>query len=267
MSAVRPGAANATVRPATRGLQFYGCEAIARLSARFITFLFTCPEHPPSPHTQQPKLPQFIAYAVHRAQLQDSVVFAGLVLLQRLKGRFPSANGSSGHRLFISACIIASKVICDDTYLNNSWTIIAQGLFTLREINQMEREMCSYLDWELNVDGNTMTSFIHAVKKDFSQERESYPTYPVEIVSKLPSRAAASTSATPNATTGLFFQERKTSRSSTNSSDTLPATRSHSTSPASSASQAPDFHFALAEMQPPIQMKEKAFTIAIPAVW
>jgi hypothetical protein len=46
-------------------------------------------------------------------------MFAALILLQRLKARFPSARGSSGHRLFISAFMISSKVMCDDTYSNN----------------------------------------------------------------------------------------------------------------------------------------------------
>ena len=52
----------------------------------------------------------------------------------------------------ISTYMIASKVMCDDTYSNKSWGIVAQGMFTLCEINQMEREMCGYLEWELNVD-------------------------------------------------------------------------------------------------------------------
>ena len=284
---------------------FYGHEPVARLSARFISFLFTCPEHPPSSLTQQPKLPQFIAYALHRTKLHPSVVFAGLILLQRLKARFPSAKGSSGHRLFISAYMIASKVICDDTYSNKSWTIVAQGLFTLREINQMEREMCSYLDWELNVDSETMSRFERAVKKDFSQQQDSYPTYPVEMVSKRAVRAAVSTTATPipepNSTTSpipMFSQQRNASPSkpappsrssstwsSPNSSDpdTPPAIYSNSTSPASSASpttpssmeeynpkiQGADMspHFALAEVPSALQMKEKVFAIAIPAVW
>ena len=55
--------------------------------------------------------------------ISTAVVSAGLILLQRLKAHFPSAKGPSGHRLrlFISAYMIASKVICDDTYLNESW--------------------------------------------------------------------------------------------------------------------------------------------------
>ena len=66
------------------------------------------------------------------------------------------AHRLSGHRLFISAFIIASKVICDNTYSNKSWSIVRQGMFQLREINQMEQEMCQYLDWELNIEPSTL---------------------------------------------------------------------------------------------------------------
>jgi Cyclin, N-terminal domain len=88
-----------------------------------------------------------------------SVSFATLYLLQRLKEWFPAAKGSSGHRLFISAFMIASKIICDDTYSNKSWSIVGQGMFALREINQMEQEMCSYLKWQLNVDPSILHDF------------------------------------------------------------------------------------------------------------
>ncbi|KAG1880795.1 hypothetical protein F4604DRAFT_1521592, partial [Suillus subluteus] len=57
-----------------------------------------------------------------------------------LKACFPTAWGSSGHHLFMSAFMLASKVICDNTYSNKSWRIVAQGMFKLQEINQMEHE-------------------------------------------------------------------------------------------------------------------------------
>ncbi|KAG1889625.1 uncharacterized protein F5891DRAFT_965373, partial [Suillus fuscotomentosus] len=44
------------------------------------------------------------------------------------------------------------KVICDNTYSNKSWSIVAQGMFQLQEINQMEGKIYQYLEWELNVD-------------------------------------------------------------------------------------------------------------------
>ena len=89
--------------------------------------------------------------------------------------------------------MIASKVICDDTYSNKSWSIVGQGMFQLREINQMEREMCQYLDWELNVnvEPGTLKEFEDMVRKDFAGPGP-YPTYVLQTISKL-----AATSSNP----------------------------------------------------------------------
>ena len=130
------------------------------------------------------KLPYFIAYALHRTKLHSSVTYAALVLLQWLKARFPTACGSSGHRPFISLFMIASKVICNDTYSNKSWSIVGQGMFQLREINQMEREMFQYLDWELNVKPSTLKEFKDIVCKDFAGPGP-YPTFVLQTISKL----------------------------------------------------------------------------------
>jgi hypothetical protein len=88
------------------------------------------------------KLLYFIASTPHHTKLHLSITFASLVSLQWLKVRFPMACSSSDHQLFISAFMIASKVICNDTYSNKSWSIVGQGMFQLWEINQMEQEMC-----------------------------------------------------------------------------------------------------------------------------
>ncbi|EIW55127.1 uncharacterized protein TRAVEDRAFT_22896 [Trametes versicolor FP-101664 SS1] len=109
------------------------------------------------------------------APLSTSIPPAVLYLLQRLKARFPAARGSSGHRPFISAFIIASKVVCDDTYSNKSRSIVGQGMFALREVNQMEREMCSYLEWRLNIDPRALTEFEQKVRRDFKGSGP-YPT-------------------------------------------------------------------------------------------
>jgi len=41
-------------------------------------------------------------------------------------------------------------------------------MFVLREINQMEWEMCSYLEWQLNVDSATLCDFQARVQLDFT---------------------------------------------------------------------------------------------------
>lgn len=159
---------------------YHGHEHTAKLCARFVSHLFACPDVPPPPAppstTLTPRLDHFIAYALHRTRLHPSVTFAALYLLQRLKARFPAAKGSSGHRLFISAFMLASKIICDDTYSNKSWCIVGQGMFALREINQMEREMCSYLEWQLNVDPSTLRDFQNRVQRDFAGPGPYPPT-------------------------------------------------------------------------------------------
>jgi Cyclin, N-terminal domain len=100
-----------------------------------------------------------IAHAIHRTRLPKVVIFTTLFLLARLKERFPATRGSSGHRLFISAFMIASKVICDDTYSNESWCIVGPNLYTLKGVNQMEHEMCSYLQWLLHIEAPKLDAF------------------------------------------------------------------------------------------------------------
>ncbi|KAJ7747089.1 hypothetical protein B0H14DRAFT_2406349, partial [Mycena olivaceomarginata] len=156
---------------------FHGYKYIAQLSGRFITHLFACPPFPLQSTHSQAKLPYFIVYTLHHTKLHQSITYAVLVLLQHLKVCFPTTRGSSGHRLFISTFMIVSKVICDDTYLDKSWSIVAQGMFTLWEINQMECEMCNYLDCELTIDNLI-----------FGQQRQATPTKPYPVPDVNPSK-------------------------------------------------------------------------------
>jgi hypothetical protein len=64
--------------------------------------------------------------------------------------------------------MIASKVMCDDTYSNKSWRIAAQFMFSLPEINKMECEMCAFLEWRLNVDAKTLETFQSMIRNHFN---------------------------------------------------------------------------------------------------
>ena len=157
-----------------------------------ITSLFQCPNIPTAtaPGAPTPTLAHFVAYALHRTRLPSIVTFAALLLLQRLKVKFPAARGSSGHRLFISAFMISSKVICDDTYSNQSWGIVAQKMFALKEINQMEREMCGYLEWNLNVGGEEVIAFEQSVRAELGPRAVARSSVSDDLPpSSLPQRA------------------------------------------------------------------------------
>ncbi|EJD33351.1 hypothetical protein AURDEDRAFT_189081 [Auricularia subglabra TFB-10046 SS5] len=174
---------------------FYGHEETARMCSRFISDLFHCPDSTPAaaqpaapgapaPPPTAPPLANFIAYALHRTRLHACVTFTAIFLLKRLKTRFPAARGSSGHRLFISAFMIASKVVCDDTYSNKSWCVVAQRMFSLKEINQMEREMCSYLEWKLNFVPSELAEFEVTVRRDYT--RSGRPAVPPIVTAPHP---------------------------------------------------------------------------------
>jgi hypothetical protein len=137
-----------------------------------------------------------VTYALHCTCLHVSATFAALYLLWCLKQHFPAAHGSSGRRLFLSAFMIASKVICDNTYSNKSWLIVHQGMFALCEVNQMECEMCVYLNWELNADPNCLKQFEALIREGFS-DPSPYKDMPLS----LPASKASSTYApAPSAT-------------------------------------------------------------------
>ncbi|EPS93356.1 hypothetical protein FOMPIDRAFT_1056060 [Fomitopsis schrenkii] len=96
--------------------------------------------------------------------------------------------------------MIASKVICDNTYSNKSWSIVGQAMFALREINQMEREMCSYLKWQLNIEPEALKEFeakVAKVRRDFKGQGP-YPTYVLPSPAPTPPPSTTPYSATSN---------------------------------------------------------------------
>ncbi|KAJ7739537.1 hypothetical protein B0H16DRAFT_1324859, partial [Mycena metata] len=136
---------------------FFGRGLVAGYSSRFIIHLFQCPaflrDFPSGPTSH---LTFSIAFTLYHTQLEDFVLYTALVLLLRLKYRFPNARGC-GHRLFFAAFIVASKVLSDKPHSNKAWPFFTQHMFTLREVNGMEREFCRYIDWQLFVNHSTVS--------------------------------------------------------------------------------------------------------------
>lgn len=113
-----------------------------------------------------PNLARFIGYALSRTRLESNVLFAALLLLQRYKAS-PTARPSSAHILFITSFMVASKVICDNVYSNESWWTMSQGMFSLLDMNQMERDMCNSLDWKLEVQELELEGFKSIIACDY----------------------------------------------------------------------------------------------------
>ncbi|KAJ7016559.1 hypothetical protein C8F04DRAFT_975535, partial [Mycena alexandri] len=165
--------------------RYFGKRWIARLSANFIAHLFACNKFSSRSRHPDTYLPVYIAFAIHHTNTGEEAVYAALVLLQRLKGRYPKDTRSSGHKLFIAAFMVASKFLYDESYKNSTWRKIAQKLYSLPEINQMERELCFHLEWDIALDTPTISNFRALVSRDFHPgASRPYPTYPTETAYK-----------------------------------------------------------------------------------
>ena len=107
---------------------YYGHKHTACLCAYFITHLFACNEY----HGSSSKLPYFIAHALYWTKLHSSVAFTALLLLQRLSVHFPTACGSSGQCLFITAFMITLKAMSDNKYSISLGQSLLRGCSSFR---------------------------------------------------------------------------------------------------------------------------------------
>ncbi|EOR01360.1 PHO85 cyclin-9 [Wallemia ichthyophaga EXF-994] len=175
-------------------------------AANFVSSLFECPES-----KSIVSLGDFIHYALYRTRLHISVALSALILLQRLKARYPNAKGSSGHRLWLAAIMITNKMFNDDSFTNQSWYIASQQIFSQREVNAVERELFGYLSCDVRVTTQEIVKFtkVFNIWRKRSVEAEVLPSSPSILSSKLNrlnygssntpalSPATSSTSSTP----------------------------------------------------------------------
>jgi hypothetical protein len=82
--------------------------------------------------------------------------------------------------------MIASKMTCDNAYSNKSWCVISQEMFPLGDINLMEREMCGYLEWDLDVKPDDLQNFEAMVCEEYG----SASTTPVPVAVSTPRQPA-----------------------------------------------------------------------------
>ncbi|KJA21013.1 hypothetical protein HYPSUDRAFT_55796 [Hypholoma sublateritium FD-334 SS-4] len=134
-------------------------QRVAHALATLITRIFGSARYPyPAPQSAwQATLPTYIARALARSALPLPVVIGAMALLLRYKDAVPYsvAYGNDAARLFLAAVLVSAKVADAAKAPLEWWADIGGGVFGVRELKRMERELCRVLQWDVLPDRAT----------------------------------------------------------------------------------------------------------------
>lgn len=106
----------------------------------------------------------FVQKLLETTQVSQSVIVLSLQYIFRLRDRnhFTPAQPGSEFRIAVAGLMMANKFLDDNTYTNKTWSEVS-GI-DLNEINRMEREFLSGIDFGLYVDKPTYASWLNLLK-------------------------------------------------------------------------------------------------------
>ncbi|KAJ7585353.1 cyclin-domain-containing protein [Mycena floridula] len=122
----------------------------------------------------KPTFVDFVQKLLETTQVSQSVIVLSLHYIYRLKerNRWTPAQDGSEFRIAVAGLMMANKFLDDNTYTNKTWSEVS-GI-TLVEINRMEREFLSGVDFNLFVSKSTYESWLNLLKGlVFAKEKDA----------------------------------------------------------------------------------------------
>ncbi|ORZ14065.1 hypothetical protein BCR42DRAFT_492707 [Absidia repens] len=110
-----------------------------------------------------PPLLDFIGTLVHRSCTRTGTLLVALILLTRLSqrlGHVTTGMASAPQRILLASLIVSTKLIHDTSPKNKHWKEYASNYFELNEINLMEKQFLTLMDFNLSI---SKTDFQNAV--------------------------------------------------------------------------------------------------------
>ncbi|CDO92613.1 unnamed protein product [Kluyveromyces dobzhanskii CBS 2104] len=140
-------------------------------------------KYPPSPPGSPsgkgangvPSLMTFISRLVRYTNVYTSTLLTTVVYLNRLRALLPSdAAGlpTTCHRIFLACLILSAKYHNDSSPLNKHWTKHADGLFTLRDVNLMERQLLQLFEYDLRIEASELYDNLYSLASPIHRDLE-----------------------------------------------------------------------------------------------
>ncbi|KAK7742317.1 PHO85 cyclin-1 [Cytospora paraplurivora] len=142
------------------------------------------PRAVPAEDAGLPTLEEFITQLVVSSNVQVPTLMSTLVYLNRLKSRLqPMAKGlrCTTHRIFLASLILAAKYLNDSSPKNKHWASYsvmgyASFGFSRTEVNLMEKQLLSLLDWDLRITEDDLYReldvFLAPIREDVAARHE-----------------------------------------------------------------------------------------------
>ncbi|RHZ55455.1 hypothetical protein Glove_415g17 [Diversispora epigaea] len=109
-----------------------------------------------------PNLLHFIKDITNKSRISKMTMIVGLIYVHRLKKTLPpQARGDfdTPYKIFLSTILVASKYLSDHSLQNKTIADITDGLYTVKDVNTMERSFLGLLKYDLWVDYDEVKNF------------------------------------------------------------------------------------------------------------
>jgi len=113
-----------------------------------------------------PHLADFVRYMVNISQTLPMTLLTAMVFLERFRRNLPSKSSGTAetlHRIFLAALILANKVLFDVPLKNAHWAKMSSSFYTLEEINLMEKQFLSIIQYDLSLNNDELVRVLHHV--------------------------------------------------------------------------------------------------------